>query len=79
MQDKETFVDQITDVARSFVYTVTCAEIIFAAFREVSRYLPSRGLPPSPRIADEGTHDFGLQFPLASHDRLVIRSRSVEI
>jgi hypothetical protein len=81
MQNKETFVDEIIDIARCFVFAVTCAEIIYAAFRAVSPFLPARTLSPPPhRVGDDVTQlDFGLGSPVMSPHRLVIPSRSVEI
>jgi hypothetical protein len=81
MQNTETVVDEITEFARCFVSAVTGAEIIYAAFRAVSRFLPARAVSSSPHvIGDEATQiDPGLRFPVMAPRRLVIHSRSVEI
>jgi len=80
MQD-ESVMDQIADIAGCFVAVVTGAQIIYAAFRTVSRFLPGREVSPSTRMAaGESTEiDFGLQHAILPSHRLMIHSRSVQI
>jgi hypothetical protein len=79
MQNRETVVDQVAEVARCLVSTVTCAEIIYAAFQAVSRFF-GPGSATSPDMAGETTPvDFGLQHTILPAHRLAIQSRTVQI
>lgn len=77
MQNTETVVGQIADVAGCFVSAVTGAQIIYAAFRSIRQFFPAR----VPRVtSDKATSvDFVFRLPVMSSHRLIIQSRSVDI